>query len=1127
MSGRIATFSRVRSFHTLLRVAMAALLLASSAATTCAQTTSATIVGTLTDSSGARIAGGSITVKDLGTGIEQKAVSDAQGEYVIPDLKAAHYSITFSMTGFRPYVMSDVELLVAQRATLDATLQIGDSTQVVTVNTTAPIVDTTVSHIGQVVNTTTIEHVPLNGRSFWQLTNMVPGVTYTPAGQNLNLNGASLRASVVDVNVNGGPPDQTGWMLDGAFITEMQGGGTIIQPQVDALQEFNVLGAMTQAEYGLTANMVNTTTKSGSNQFHGEVFEFIRNSAVEAANFFYVRPTGAGSNQKNEPLRRNQYGFTLGGPIVRDKAFFFMDYERTGLLEGLDYSSVVPTAAERSGNFSDLLPKVINDPLTGKPFPGNIIPAARLAANPPGVFFLNYLPLPNQVRGTTSYNTIAPSTTQTLQRGDIRADYHISDKNQIFGRYSINDNTETDPNQFTTLGVQPLESRGQNATATLTHVWNSRWLSDARASYYRSIFHFSGILQGTNFNQEAGVQGFNNTTPIFGFPEITMTNYASFLGSPSNQLPKSNQHRNLQFALSTTYSEGRHNVKFGAGLTHERGGFINGSSSTGIFNFTGVYAGNSFAEFLLGVPQSVTRDYYKTLNGDFGYYMNWFIQDNYRVTDRLTLNVGFRLERNTFYQGIDGGKTAWDPATQKIIVPSNYNPNAQLLTPQLISLFADRLEFTKNLGLPNSIQPAEWDYIPRVGLAFRPPDLHKNITSVVRAGYGIYELFTDFNNINNELASVPFIASSTVINNASPAIPQLTWANYFNGQPNVLPNPNPGAPCSFGLVLLSCSTPNSQNGATNWRNQYVQQWTLGYQAQIASRTSFDVTYLGTKTTHLNAAISNNDPAPGPGNVQARRPYPQFGTMLYDQNNSHANYNALQVKVEQRAFHGLTLLASYAYSKCMDQGTGATTYYFLRYYAVCNYNFPQVFSPSFNYALPFGHGQAFLNRGGWVNQAAGGWELAGLWTLRSGAPFTPTIGTDVANTGISSEWPLLIGKPTLVHSPDCWFYVAGNSKCQALSPGTTSAYKDPPQYTYGTPLRNTLYSGTLNELDFNIIKTFYVREGISLEFHAEAFNLLNHPSFSAPSTNIDSSSGGQVSSTINSSRELQFALKIHF
>lgn len=318
---RFSTHPRLKAG---MKAAMAALVLACLSVPVEAQTTSATVVGTVSDSSGARIAGGTVRIKDLATGIEHGATTDAQGEYVIPDLLAAHYSVTFSMSGFKDFVMSDVELLVAQRATLDATLELGSSQQVVTVTGEVPMVEPTASEVSQVVNTTTIENVPLNGRSFWQLTNMVPGVSYTPAGQTINLNGASLRATVVDVNVNGGPPDQTGWMLDGAFITEMQGGGTIIQPDVDALQEFNVQGAMLPAEFGLTANMVNVTTKSGTNEFHGEVFEFLRNSALEAANYFYVRPVG--SDQKNEPLRRNQYGFTLGGPIAKNKAFFFVDY---------------------------------------------------------------------------------------------------------------------------------------------------------------------------------------------------------------------------------------------------------------------------------------------------------------------------------------------------------------------------------------------------------------------------------------------------------------------------------------------------------------------------------------------------------------------------------------------------------------------------------------------------------------------------------------------------------------------------------------------------------------------------------------------------------------------------------
>jgi hypothetical protein len=1124
MSGMISARSGIRSIHSLVGVAIALSLLIGSTVAMKAQTTSATVVGTLTDSSGARIAGGTVTLKDLATGIEHSTTTDANGEYVVPDLKAAHYSVTFVMTGFQSFVMSDVELLVAQRATLDATLQVGQATQVVTVDTVAPMVDTTVSEVGQVVNTTTIEHVPLNGRSFWQLTNQVPGVTYTPGGQNTNTGGSTIRSSVVAVNVNGGPPDQTGWMLDGAFITEMQDGGTMIQPDIDALQEFKVEGAMLPAEFGLTANMVNVTTKSGTNHFHGTVFEFLRNSALDAKGFFYVAPLG--SNLAKEPLRRNQYGFTLGGPIVRNKLFFFADYERLGLLEGLDFSNIVPTAAERTGNFSDLLPTVIKDPLTGEPFPGNIIPAARLAANSPGVFFSNYLPLPNQLRGTTSYNTVAPSMIQALQRGDGRVDYQINAKNQIFGRYSINDNQETDPNQFTTLGLQPLESRGQNATATLTHIWNPTWLSEARMSYYRSIFHFNGILQGTNFNQKAGVQGFDDTTAIFGFPEIELTNYATFLGSPSNQLPKSNQHRNLQFNLSSTYSRGNHSIKFGGDLYHERAGFINGSDSTGVFDFSGIYSGNSYADFLLGIPDNVTRDYFKQLNGDFGYFMNLYIQDAYRVTERLTLNLGFRLERNTFYQGINGGKSAFDPATEKVVVPSNLNPNGQLLTSQLLTLFADRLEYTGALKLPWSIQPAEWDYVPRIGIAWRPPDLSR-MTSVVRAGYGIFQLYTDIANINNEFATIPFIAAATVLNDRPPAVPTRSWANFFEGQPNVVPNPNPGQSCSFGFVANTCATPNIWNGPLSWRNQYVQQYTAAFETQLASRVSLDITYLGTKTTHLQTSLTVNDPPPGPGAVQARRPLPQWGVRTFDNNIGYANYNALQVKLETRSWHNLTLLAAYAYSKCMDSSISGTLYFYERQRAVCNYDFPQVFSPSFNYALPFGAGKAFLNDGGWVNQVAGGWQVAGIWTLRSGAPFTPTISNDEANTGVSSQWPLLIGKPKTVRSPDCWFYVQANKGCSTLSPGTAAAYAEPAQYTYGTPLRNTLRADDLNELDFTLLKTFPIREAGTLEFRSEFFNMFNHPTFAAPSANINSGSGGQVSATLNSSREIQLAAKFTF
>jgi hypothetical protein len=401
------------------------------------------------------------------------------------------------------------------------------------------------------------------------------------------------------------------------------------------------------------------------------------------------------------------------------------------------------------------------------------------------------------------------------------------------------------------------------------------------------------------------------------------------------------------------------------------------------------------------------------------------------------------------------------------------------------------------------------------------------MTTVVRAGYVIFQLFTDLGNINNETATIPFIAAVTVLNDRPPTVPTRNWTDFFEGQPNVSPNPNPGQPCSFGFVANTCATPNIWNGPLSWRNQYVQQWTAGVQTQLASRVSVDLAYIGTKTTHLQTSLSANDPSPGPGAVQPRRPLPQWGVRMSDNNIGYANYNALQAKLETRSWHDLTLLAAYAYSKCMDSSISGTLYFYARQRAVCNYDFPQVFSPSFNYALPVGAGKAFLNQGGWVNQVVGGWQVAGIWTLRSGAPFTPTISNDEANTGVASQWPVRIGTPKLVRSPNCWFYVKSNSNCTSLSPETAPAYAVPAQYTYGTPSRNTLRADDLNELDFTALKTFPLGEARSLEFRTEFFNMFNHPTFAAPSTNINSGSGGQVSATLNSSREIQFALKFAF
>jgi hypothetical protein len=1088
-----------------------------------AQISTATLEGTVTDPSGSLVAGATVTAKNLGTQVARSAITGSSGDYTIPNLPVAHYSVTVTVAGFKTYNVSDVELQVAQRAVVNATLEVGRVDQEITVGASAPMVETSEASVGQVVNPSTVELMPLNGRSFWQLTSLTPGATYTPGGQGTRTGGTSIRSSSVNVTINGTAPNQTGWFLDGSFITEMQTGGTLIQPTVDALQEFKVESSNMSAEYGHTPNVVNTTLKSGTNGFHGTGFEFLRNSAFDAKNFFYVPPVG--STQGIEPYRRNQYGFAVGGPIRRNKTFFFADLERTGYLQGVDVNNIVPSLAERGGNFSQVSKKLLNPAAGYQPFAGNIIPTASFS--PQALFFLPYMPTPNSSQGSTNYSALTNNLTQHQIRGDVRIDHEISASTQLTGHYSINNNDENDPNNYVTLGSFPLHSRSQNATISLTHIFNTKLLNEARVSYYRSYFYFGGTLQGTNFNQLAGVQGFNDTTSVYSFPQIALTGYSTFTGSPSDQRPKQNRIRNLQYADNVSYTVGRHSIKIGAELLHQTAAFINGSNSVGNFNFVGTYTGDAFGDFLLGYPDNVTRDYFKQLNGDYQSFWGFYAQDNFRLTSNFTLDLGVRLDLNGFYNGIRGQKSAFNLATGKLIIPSSIDPNVQSLTPTLLSLFSDRFAYTNTLGLPNSIQPVQKNWAPRVGFAWTP---FGGTNFVIRSGFGIFYAFPDSNTINNTVATVPFFAATTVNNDRPPLAPTHTWADYFQGQPNVTANTK-GAVCAFGYVALSCATPNVDSGAIVFKSQAVSEWNFAVQRQLTKSTSLDVAYVGNKTTHLNQNLSINDPVPGAGQIQARRPYAQWGTITYPVFSENANYNSLQVKFESRNWHGLNTLVSYAWSKCIDSGSlqGGTTLLLLNSNrGPCDYDLPQTFSASFDYGLPVGAGKHFLgNANHLVNAFVGGWDATGIVTVRSGIPFTPIINGDVANTGVSSQRPQVTGNPVYVGQPSCWFYVAANSACTALDPTGTSAFATPANYTYGNGGRNILRANGIKQFDFSLLKTIQIDELRRFQLRAEVFNILNHPTFAAPSAAINSSSGGQVSTTLNAARIIQLGIKFVF
>jgi hypothetical protein len=1092
-----------------------------------AQSNLATLVGTVKDSSGGVVPNASAAVKNLGTGLERSAKSDASGDYSISNLQVGHYSLTVTLAGFETTTIPDIELQVGQTARVDPVLQVGSATQQVTVSTTAPLLATTTSSVGQVVDHKVLEDVPLNGRAFWQLTQLTPGATYTPGGANPYTGTTAIRARAVNVSVNGSDPQQTGWSLDGANITEPQLGGTAIQPNVDAIQEFKVESGNMSAEFGHTPNMVTATIKSGTNEYHGNAFEFLRNDKLDARNFFFQAPVGAA--QTKDVLKRNQFGGTFGGPIKKDKTFFFVDYEETTVRQALVFSNVVPSLAMRSGDFSSFLPGTqILDPQNNyAPFPNNKIPSNLFS--PQALFFLKYMPAPNFSQGGTDRAVFGNRLALNTAKADLKIDEQFTSKDHLMGRYSINDNAEDNPNPFPALGSPGNHSRGQSFSLALTHIFSPQWLNELRFGYYRMIFLFQGPLQGTNVDQQAGVQGLE-LQPYGGFPEIDMAGYDSFNGSPTNCLPKSNHVRSYQYSDTLSRVAGKHNMKMGMEWFHNILGYVNGGVSEGVFDFEGTYTGDAFADYMLGLPDSVTRDGGVPLQGTYGNFLSWFFQDNYRVTSNLTLNLGLRYEINPFFTGQRGQISGLDLTTGKLVIPSNFDPTAQPISSELVPLFNDRYVLSKSVGLPNSIRPADKkDFGPRIGLAWRPFGSNK---WAIRSAYGIFYAYPDNNLPNNTSAVPPISAVDQTYNDRPPVAPTHTWGDFFQGVPLAgLPNPNPGQPCPGGFVAISCAQPSLSTGALHPSLTYVQEYNFSIQRELTPSLTINAGYVGNNTHRLAQFISINDPPPGQGDIQARRPYVQWGGISFAQYGGKASYNALQTSLISRSWHGLSLLGNYTFSKCLDDGSAesGTTLLLIPFNrAPCNLDRTHAGAFSYDYEMPFGHSRQFLSGiSGWADQIIGGWHVSGIATLQSGLPFTPTVG-DRANTGVSGQRPDVTGAPIMPQTVDCWFFTSANSACKALLPSASNWFAVPPQYLrYGTGGRNILRADGLKTWDFSLFKNFRISETKYVQFRSEFFNFTNHPTFSAPSTRVDRGSGGSISSTLDPARQIQLALKLYF
>jgi hypothetical protein len=1115
-----------KTLHRIVRGSIPLILLIVLAGSAKAQVEQGRFVGQIVDPQGSVIAGAHIKLTNTGTNIVQTAITDSSGDYVITPVAAGEYSLSVSAAGFANTTTSKIEVQVGQIVRQDLKLSVGASTQTIEVTTVAPLLSTDSATMGQVITNQQLTGLPLNGRGFYRLAELTPGASLQAATGN----SLAIRPEIVNGNVISGiRGSATSFLLDGVDVSEQHQGGTFIQTSIDALQEFSVQQSPYSAEYNRGGAFFNATTKSGTNRFHGGIFEFIRNEKLDARNYFALT---------RQILKRNQFGGDLGGPVTlphlyngKDRTFFFVDYEGQRLRQGLIFNDIVASGAQRIGNFAGRAPiydpattRTINGKVVRDQFPGNIIPTARLS--PQALAIQNYFPTPNSATGTASF---VPSQAIDWDQYTVRLDHQINKSNRLFARWLYVTNREKDPNASPALGTASLTSIGQDiAVGVITNVGANK-VNEARVHYMPSHVRLSAFLQGPDWNGQFGVTGLSaELRPGVGgaFPDYMLSGYTSIQGSAFDQRPKSQDRKAVEGTENFTVLKGKHSIKFGTLIRYYQWLGYDSEQFAGAFTFSGAETnspsatdangntvptgGDAYADFLLGYPASIQRAYPAQNFGGQATYYQFFVQDDIRLSQRLTINAGVRYEYSPWMSGYKGQVGTFIPTLAKPIVVGGTglvpDLSSQVAAPAAYQFFGQYIQTAATAGLPQNLtytDKRQWG--PRVGFAYSASP-----RTVIRGGFGMfYEPEGSSGRVN--LNMLPFRLNE-LVNQTQNVVPNRTLANFFLGTALGSAQANPTlVPTKLHLNV-----------------GYNEHYSFGVQQQLTSHDLLEVSFVGNHGVDLNGTNDFNDPTPAAGAIQARRPYQPWGTISFNTQDTSTNYSSLQAKLEHRESHGLQALVAYTYSKFMQFNQAPPLGGNLGYeYAVSPYDIPQNLAISGSYKLPVGRGRAFLNQSNaLVNGVLGGWQIQSIIVLRSGVPYTPVVSSDRANTGVGSQRPNLNpagGNPAFKKSVAHWF--------------DNTRYVQPALYTYGTVRSSTLRSDLYRQYDASIFKDFNMPRESILSFRAEFFNISNTTSFSAPgagtasggalTTPVDTTSYGQIVSTSVPSRDIQFALKYNF
>jgi len=1070
------------------RLVSVMLLVLAAAVAGWAQVDTGTLLGTVRDSSGGVVVKASVTATEVNTNVRLHLETDSDGNYSSPPLKVGTYTLVAEKAGFQSQTRPNVTLNVQDRVHVDFELQVGSITENVTVASDVSVIQTETSSLGQVVTARQMVDLPLNGRNYLDLATLSSGVVRNE-GTNGNAGGSFV--------ANGTRGNLNNFMLDGIDNNSNDSGGNVLHTNVDAIQEFKVQTNSYSAEFGRSGGaVINAVIKSGSNQLHGSVFEFLRNSAMDARDYF-EDPT-----QKKASFKQNQFGGTIGGPIKRDKLFFFGDYQGTRIRTPMSFVSSVPLPAQRIGDFSGPGDSPIYDPNTydgatnsRQPYAGNRIPLGQIVGISQN--YMNLYPDPNQPGKLRNNYVISPVDPDNLDQMDSRFDYNVSSADQVFGRFSWSDSTNIQPAPLPGLANGGNSSTGYTFEGTQglalgnTHTFTPRTVNEFRTGFNHIRIRRGIPLGGTQFPAEGlRVPGVVDNPATNGLTIFAPNGYRR-LGDPG-YAPTLLASRETQFSDTVSLIRGHHSIKIGGEARWSEFNIFQLSRPRGNFNFNGRFThdpssadttGSALADMLVGLPSFSNISSLMDL-GNRQHVMGVFFQDDFRVTSSLTLNLGVRYDFTSPIDEVHDHQSNFDFATGQIVVAGKNGASRGLTV-------VDKLNFA-----------------PRIGLAWTPSADRK---TVFHAGFGIFYSGQEIRTAAPlQLAyNVPFFYEPQFVSNG--ITPVLTVAQGF---PSLDPT--------------KAIDPPVTSEDSRLKTPYYEHWNFSLERQLPTGIGLEIAYAGSKGTHLQSATDHNQVAtPGPDDVQASRPYPNFGAFTSIENRGNSTYHSLQIKAEKHLSHGLYLLSAFTWGKSINDLPEIC----------CAAPFPQDSNnlrsekarsdfdqrlrwvTSFDYELPFGKGRAFLNTNRAADLLIGGWHLGGILAFGSGFPFSPVLGYDPSNTGTQGlPRANRIGNgnlPAGQRSPDNWF--------------DANAFTLPADYTFGNAGRNVLDGPGSQVANVALRKVFRAGERYRVELRAEFFNAFNHPNFAQPDNFIDDGPGstGVITSLSTPMRQVQFGLKLAF